>query len=155
MSMDNLKKNVILTPFNILYKFSPKLTLEILFRLKLGYPLNLDDPQTYNAKLQWIKLYDHNPLMPKCCDKYAVREYIESKGYGNLLNKLICQGFDPAQIPFDELPDRFVIKVTHGSTFNIICTDKSKLDREDVIKKCRKWLKAKFLPCYGEWSYGI
>lgn len=155
MSMDNLKKNVILTPFNILYKFSPKLTLEILFRLKLGYPLNLDDPQTYNAKLQWIKLYDHNPLMPKCCDKYAVREYIESKGYGNLLNKLIWQGFDPSQIPFDELPDRFVIKVTHGSTFNIICTDKSKLDREDVIKKCRKWLKAKFLPCYGEWFYGI
>lgn len=155
MSMDNLKKNVMLTPLNILYKFDPKLTLEILFRLKLGYPLNLENPQTYNEKLQWIKLYDHNPLMPKCCDKYAVREYIESKGYGNLLNKLLWQGFDPAQIPFDELSDRFVIKVTHGSTFNIICTDKSKLDREEVVSKCRRWLKAKFLPCYGEWFYGV
>ena len=96
MSLDNLKKNIILTPFNILYKFSPKKTLEILFRLKLGYPLNLHNPQTYNEKIQWIKLYDHNPLMPKCCDKYAVREYIENKGYGRLINTLLWEGFPPA-----------------------------------------------------------
>ena len=155
MSMDNIKKNIILTPFNILYKISPKLDLKILFRLKLGYKLNLKNPRTYNEKLQWIKLYDKNPLMPKCCDKYAVREYIEEKGYGSILNNLIWEGFNPEDIPFDDLPDKFVLKVTHGSTFNIICQDKSKLDREDVIKNCKKWLKAKFLPCYGEWFYGI
>ena len=155
MSMDNLKKNVILTPFNILYKINPALTLKILFRMKLGYPLNLEDPKTYNEKIQWIKLYDHNPLMTKCCDKYAVREYIESKGYGSILNELIWQGFNPEEIPFDTLPKRCVIKVTHGSTFNIICTDTSKLDKQDVIQKCKKWLKAKFLPCYGEWFYGV
>lgn len=153
--MDNITKNLILTPFNILYKISPELDLKLLFRLKLGYKLNLENPVTYNEKLQWIKLYDKNPLMPKCCDKYAVRQYIESKGYGHILNNLIWQGFDPEQIPFDELPQRFVIKVTHGSTFNIICTDKDKLDRADVVSKCKKWLKAKFLPCYGEWFYGI
>lgn len=93
--------------------------------------------------------------MPICCDKYAVRKYIESKGYGCLLNKLIWQGFNPEEIPFDELPERFVIKVTHGSTFNIICEDKTTLNREEVVVKCKKWLKAKFLPCYGEWFYGI
>lgn len=152
--MDNIKKNLILTPFNLLYKVNPKLTLEILFRLKQGYPLNLKDPKTYNEKLQWIKLYDRNPLMPECCDKYAVRAYIESKGCGHLLNTLLWHGYNPEDIPFDDLPDRFVVKVTHGSTFNIICTDKSKLDREEVISKCKKWLKAKFLPCYGEWFYG-
>lgn len=155
MSMDNLKKNIILTPFNILYRINPVLNLKILFRLKLGYKLNLNNPRTYNEKLQWIKLYDKNPLMPKCCDKYTVREYIEKKGYGEILNDLLWVGFDPADIPFDDLPDKFVIKVTHGSTFNIICQDKSKLDRKDVVKKCKKWLKAKFLPCYGEWFYGI
>lgn len=153
--MDNLVKNIILTPFNILYKISPKLDLKILFRLKLGYKLNLKDPKTYNEKLQWIKLYDKNPLMTKCCDKYAVREYIEQKGYADLLNKLIWQGFNPEEIPFESLPNQFVLKVTHGSTFNIICTDKSKLDKEEVIRKCKKWLKAKFIPCYGEWFYGI
>lgn len=153
--MDNLTKSVILTPFNILYKISPRLTLKALFRLKLGYKLNLNNPKTYNEKLQWIKLCDKNPLMPKCCDKYAVREYVESKGCGEILNKLIWEGFNPEDIPFDKLPKRCVIKVTHGSTFNIICEDTSKLDREEVITKCKKWLKAKFLPCYGEWFYGI
>ncbi len=153
--MNTTTKNIILTPFNILYKISPELDLKILFRLKLGYKLNLKNPKTYNEKIQWIKLNDKNPLMAKCCDKYAVRKYIEEKEYGNLLNRLIWQGFNPDEIPFDSLPNQFVLKVTHGSTFNIICTDKSRLDREDTIKKCKKWLKAKFIPCYGEWFYGI
>lgn len=153
--MDNLLKSVILTPFNILYKVNKELELKLLFRLKCGYKLNLKNPKTYNEKIQWIKLHDLNPLMPKCCDKYAVREYVESKGCGEILNTLIWEGFNPADIPFDELPDKFVIKVTHGSTFNIICTDKNKLNREEVISKCNKWLKAKFLEAYGEWFYGI
>lgn len=152
--MNDLTKNVILTPFHLLYRISPEMDLKILFRLKQGYQLDLDNPRTYNEKLQWIKLYDHNPLMPRCCDKFEVREMIERQGYGNLLNQLLWQGFEPEKIPFDELPDRFVIKVTHGSTFNIICTNKSKLNRRDAIARCNRWLNAKFLPCYGEWFYG-
>ena len=144
-----------LFPFNILYKISPRLDLKILFKIKLGYKLNLDNPKTYNEKIQWIKLNDKNPLMTKCCDKYAVRDYVESKGYSHILNKLIWQGFNPEEIPFETLPNQFVLKVTHGSTFNIICTDKNKLNKEETIKKCKKWLKAKFIPCYGEWFYGI
>lgn len=155
MSMDTIKKNIILFPFNVLYKIAPKLTLKILFRLKQGYPLHLENPMTYNEKLQWIKLYDRNPLMTKCSDKYAVRRYVESCGCGEILNELYWQGFDPNEIPFDLLPDQFVIKVTHGSTFNIICTDKSRLDRAKAVQKCERWLKAKFLPCYGEWFYGV
>ena len=153
--MDNILKSVILTPFNILYKWNPKLELKLLFRLKCGYKLNLEHPVTYNEKLQWIKLYDHNPLMPKCCDKYTVREYVESKGCGNILNELIWEGFSPERIPFRRLPKQCVIKVTHGSTFNIICTDTARLNSGETVKTCRKWLKAKFLPCYGEWFYGI
>ncbi len=153
--MDTLVKNLILTPFNLLYRLSPELDLKLLFRLKLGYKLNLKEPCTYNEKLQWIKLYDKNPLIPVCCDKYTVRKYLESKGRGSLLNELLWEGFHPEEIPFDRLPDRFVIKVTHGSTFNIICRDKSNFDAGAAVAKCRKWLKAKFLPCYGEWFYGV
>lgn len=153
--MDNLTKSILLTPFNLLYKISPKLELKTLFFLKCRYKLNLKAPRTYNEKIQWIKLYDKNPLMPKCCDKYAVREYVESKGCKEILNELIWEGFDPNDIPFDKLPNKCVIKVTHGSTFNIICTDTSKLNREEVINKCNKWLKAKFLEAYGEWFYGV
>ena len=153
--MNNLVKNIILFPFNLLYKISPETDLKVLFKLKQGYTLNLKDPKTYNEKLQWIKLYDKNPLMPKCCDKYAVREYVESCGCKEILNTLIWEGFNPEDIPFDDLPPKCVIKVTHGSTFNIICTDTSSLDREKTIELCKKGLKAKFLPCYGEWFYGI
>jgi hypothetical protein len=147
-------KNLILTPFNLLYNISPEITLKILFRLKLGYNLNLKDPQTYNEKLQWLKLNYKNPLLTKLVDKYTVREYVSSK-CPEILNILYWSGFNPKQIPWDTLPNKFVIKVTHGSGFNIICTDKNKLDKMDVERKLSKWLKTKYLKCYGEWFYGI
>lgn len=153
--MDNVVKNLILTPFNVMYKINPKLTLEILFRIKLGYKLNLEKPITYNEKLQWIKLYDKNPLMTKCCDKYTVRDYVKSCSCQEILNDLYWEGFDPEKIPFDTLPEKFVIKATHGSTFNIICKDKKTLNKKETIYKCKRWLKAKFLSCYGEWFYGV
>lgn len=153
--MNTVTKNIVLAPFNLIYKLSPKLELQLIFRIKQGYKLNLKNPQTYNEKLQWIKLYDRNVWMPKCCDKYAVREYIKKIGCENLLNKLYWEGINPDRIPYDTLPNKFVIKVTHGSTFNIIVTDKSKIEKEELNKKLNKWLKAKFIPCYGEWFYGI
>lgn len=153
--MDTIKKNMLLAPFNILYKISPELELKLLFRLKQGYKLNLNNPKTYNEKIQWIKLYDRNPLMPKCVDKFTVRKYLEKIKCDKILNELLWDGFNPDDIPYDKLPNKFVIKVTHGSTFNIICTDKSKLDVENCNKNLKKWLKAKFIPCYGEWFYGI
>ncbi len=152
--MKTLTKNFLLFPFNILYRLNPALELRLLFRIKHGYRLDLKNPKTYNEKLQWIKLYDKNPLMPKCVDKYHVREYIRSKGCGHLLNELIWEGFNPNDIPFDSLPNQFVIKATHGSTFNIIVKDKKEINGTEIIKKCNKWLKTKFVPCYGEWFYG-
>ena len=153
--MDTLLKNVLLSPFNVLYKINPKAEIGLMFRIKQGYWMDFNNPETFNEKLQWIKLYDRNPLMTKCSDKYAVREYVSEKGFGNLLNSLIWEGFHPEDIPFDVLPDKFVIKATHGSTFNMVCEDKSSLNREKVVHKLNKWLNTKFLPCYGEWFYGV
>lgn len=152
--MNTITKNFLLTPFNLLYKISPNIDLKILFRLKHGYKLDLNNPKTFNEKMQWIKLNDRNKLMPICCDKYLVRSFVEKQNCGNILNELYWEGFDPNKIPFDALPNQFVIKVTHGSTFNIICKDKSNLNYSETIQKCEKWLKQKFLPCYGEWFYG-
>ena len=123
--------------------------------MKQHYALDLKNPKTYNEKLQWIKLYDKNPLMTKCCDKYAVREYVKQQGCEDILNHLIWQGFDPGEIPFSKLPKKYVIKVTHGSTFNIIQNGELQITQNEIISRCRKWLKAKFLPCYGEWFYGV
>lgn len=117
--------------------------------------MNLEKPRTYNDKPQRIKPRDWKLHIPKWFDTHAVREYVESKGLGSFPRRLIWQGFDLADISFDDFPEGFVIKVTHSSTFNIICTDKSKLEREGVLYKCRSWIKAKFLPCCGEWFHGI
>lgn len=154
MSVNALLKNVLLTPFNLLYRVDPTLNARLLYRLKTGERLNLQSPETYNEKLQWIKLYDQNPLMPRCVDKYAVRGYVAEKGLGELLNDLYWEGFDPGELPFDALPDQFVIKVTNGSTFNVICRDKASLDREQTVRRLRRWLRERYLPCYGEWFYG-
>lgn len=147
-------KNLVLFPLNVLYRISPQTTLKILFRIKAGYPLNLDHPKTYNEKIQWTKLNYKHPLLTQLVDKYTVRSYIEQKA-PELLTQLYWSGFDANEIPWDTLPEKFVIKVTHGSTFNIICKDKSKLDRERCAKQLNKWLKEKFLRCYGEWFYGV
>lgn len=153
MSMNYTLKNLLLSPMNLLYTISPKLTLKILFRLKVGYPLNLEAPATYNEKLNWQKLYYKNDLFGVCADKYLVRQYVKDQGCGDILNTLLWSGFDPEEIPFDSLPDRFVIKTTHGSGFNIICKDKSKLDRAATVKQLKKWLKVKYIKCYGEHWY--
>jgi len=137
--MDNRLKEILLMPFNWLYKISPKYTFKILFLLKLRKKLDLKNPKTYNEKIQWIKLYDKNPLMPYCSDKYHVRKYLQDKGLGHLLNELYWEGFNPEEIPFDNLPNKFVIKVTHGSTYNIICDNKEDLDKEKTIKLLNKW----------------
>lgn len=152
--MTTKAKNIILCPLNLLYRISPSATLKILFRLKNKYPLNLKNPTTYNEKLQWVKLNYNHPLLTKLVDKYTVREYIEKKA-PELLNELLWQGFDANDIPWDFLPDKFVIKTTHGSGFNIICYDKGKLNKEQCVKKLNGWLKEKFLRCYGEWFYGV
>jgi len=139
---------------NILYSLNPKTAVKLMFFLRKGYPLNLSSPVTYNEKLNWMKLYYRDDLIPLCADKYTVRQYINDCGYEELLNELLWEGFDANEIPFEKLPRQFVAKVTHGSGMNIICKNKEQLDIKRTVKKLNKWLKEKYLPCYGEWFYG-
>jgi hypothetical protein len=152
--MNDALKNKLLMPMNLLYKLDPETELKILFFLKKRYKLNLSNPVTYSEKLNWIKLYDKNELIPLCADKYTVRRYVEDCGYKEILTDLFWEGFDANEIPFDKLPQQFVIKVTHGSGFNIICRNKDNLNIKHTIKQLNKWLKQKYLLCYGEWFYG-
>ncbi len=153
--MDYKVKKAILFPMNILFRINPIFETKMMFFLKNGYKLNLKHPITFNEKIQWIKFFDHNSRMPACSDKFEVRNYITECGCCEILNSLLWEGFEPEDIPFEELPNQFVIKVTHGSSFNVICKDKQKLDIGNVKKNISFWLKESYLPCYGEWFYGI
>jgi len=132
--MNKTVKRILLFPFNVLYQFNPKITLKTLYFMKHKKVLNLDNPRTYNEKINWLKLYYRNDLMPICADKYLVRQYIKDCGYEDILNELLWVGFDANNIPFDDLPNQFVIKVTHGSGYNIICKDKKDLDIKKLLR---------------------
>lgn len=125
---------------------SPEFVSKLYFKHLLGYPLNLKDPKTFNEKVQWLKLYEwpNNPIAVQCGDKYTVREYVEKMGLGEYLNDLLYVWDDVNEIDWDALPDQFAIKCTHGCAYNIICSDKSKLDIEDAKKKLRRWMKEDF-----------
>jgi hypothetical protein len=127
--------------------------LKVQYYLKLGRRLNLRRPELYNEKLQWIKLYDRKPLYSRLADKLAVREYVGEKGCGGYLIPQIAACDAPGEINWDALPDRFVIKCTHGSSSNIICADKSRLDRAKAIAKLEGWMNRSWYWMSREWPY--
>lgn len=111
---------------------------------KTGKKLNLDRPQTFNEKLQWLKLYDSSSLKTKLADKYLMREWIKEKIGEEYLIPLLGKWDRFDDINFQKLPDRFALKANHGSGWNIIVTDKNKLDMVDAKKKFDKWMETNF-----------
>lgn len=126
--------------------FSDVALSKFYYRICLHKKLNLDDPQTFNEKIQWMKLnyYPKNPLVVNGSDKYAVREYVEQKGYGEKLVPLLGVWDRGEDINWDILPDQFVLKCNHGCAYNIVVFDKSKLDKAKTIKQLNAWLKEDF-----------
>ncbi len=126
----------------VLYKLFPKTVLRLIFRSKIGYDLNLEYPTSFNEKLQWMKYYWNDSQATKCSDKVEVREYIQQLGYAHLLNEVFGVYSSYDEIDFDTLPDKFVMKVNHGSGQNIVCQDKNELNHKKLSRLFRKWLKS-------------
>lgn len=124
-----------------------------LYKQKTGKDLDLNNPLTYNEKLQWIKLFWRDPVVENCVDKLAVREYVKEKGLGHILNDLIGVYENIKQIDFNLLPDKFVLKANHGSGWNIICDDKSKLNLRLTKNLLRRWMHANYYYETCEWVY--
>lgn len=127
--------------------------LKLLYRYKLGKKLDLKKPQTYNEKIQWMKVHYRNPLYTQLADKYGVREYISKKIGEEYLIPLIgvYDKFD--DIDFDTLPDQFVIKCTHDSGGLVICRDKKQLDIKKAKEKIERCLKRDYFLNSREWVY--
>lgn len=143
------------TVFCLATLISPTLNTKLRYRYLFKKKLNLKSPQTFNEKLLWLKLkkYNHDPLVIKCADKYRVREYVKDCGYEDILVDLIGVWDSAKDILWDELPDKFVLKWNFGAGMNVICENKSALDRTDVIKKMESWEKNKFWLSHSEMHY--
>lgn len=137
------------------YNFLPdEIYLKHLFFSKLGYPLNLNHPRTFNEKIQWLKLYDRKPEYTMMVDKYEVKKYIANKIGKQYVIPTLGVWDKPEDINFDTLPDQFVLKCTHNSGLGMyICRDKANMDKKSVIKGLKKGLKENYYKGGREWPY--
>lgn len=125
------------------------------YRCSMGRKLNLSNPQTYNEKLQWLKLYDHNPLYTVLVDKYAVKSWVAERIGGKYIIPTlgVWNRFD--DIDFDNLPNQFVLKTTHGggSVGVVICKDKATFDKNAAKSKLDRSMGISGYDTLREWPY--
>lgn len=130
-----------------------KTYLKIAYRIKMGKKLELDNPITFNEKLQWLKLYDRRSEYTMMVDKYEVKKWIaEQIGEEYIIPTLgVWNHFD--EIDFDKLPNQFVLKCTHDSGGLVICRDKKTFNKSAARKKIETCLKHNFFWGQREWPY--
>lgn len=127
--------------------------LKYKYRKIMGKPLNLKNPQTFNEKLQWLKLYDRKPIYTIMVDKYEAKQYVaDIIGEEYIIPTLgVWDHFD--DIDFEVLPEQFVLKCTHDSGGVVICKNKNELDKTTTKGKIEKCLKTNFYWNGREWPY--
>lgn len=128
--------------------------LKMMFRATTGKKLNLHNPQTFNEKLQWLKLYDRNPLYTIMADKVKAKEYVAKKIGEQYIIPTLGVWKSADDIDFDSLPDRFVIKCNHNSGKGMyICRDKSRMNVNEVRKGLSEGLREDYYKHGREWPY--
>ena len=127
--------------------------LKVLYYLRTNKRLNLDNPTSFNEKIQWLKINDRQKLYITLADKFKVREYISDKVGEKYLIPLIDNYYNVNEIDFNKLPSSFVLKTTHDSGGVIICNNKTKFNRYKAKKKLSKLLNNNFFYKGREWPY--
>lgn len=148
-----------LVPENI-YSTHIKLASSLWYGSREGRLPNFEHPTDFNERLMAINYYaqfdeGQRQIRKTGADKYAVRQFVQDKGYGDILNEIygVYKSFD--EIDFDKLPNQFVLKLTNGSGFNYICLDKSKIDKDKLKSDFDHWMSVVKEEGYmtGEWHY--
>jgi hypothetical protein len=120
---------------------------------RFGVLPNIRHPRTFNEKVLHRMLFDHRPILTRLADKLAARDYVEKRIGPQVLPRLFFTTTNPLEIPLDDLPDRFVVKPTHGSGWVALVPDKASLDRLDLLDTCTRWLNQNYYDVDREWVY--
>lgn len=123
------------------------------YRYKCHKKLDLANPKDINEKINWLKFYGDTSMWADLADKYKVREYVEQKGYKDILVKLYGKWDSVEEIDWEALPNEFVMKANNGCGDIIICTNKSKLDKNKVVEHFNKTLSKTYGVESGEPHY--
>lgn len=116
--------------------------------------LDLENPVTYNQKIQWLKLYYRRPDYTQYVDKYEVRSFVSKTIGEEYLVPLLGVWNSPKDIEFEKLPSKFVLKCNHNSGLGMyICKNKDEIDVEQVVLGLEKGLKQDYYLTGREWPY--
>lgn len=126
------------------YVFGDRLHEKLVMAPVVGYCPRLEDPRSFNEKIVHRKLYSDRLVYSEVSCKYRVRDFVAERVDDDILTELYHVTEDPETIPFDDLPDQFVVKATHGQGMNVLVKDKSEVDFEAVRTDCRNWLREPF-----------
>ena len=124
------------------------------FEKQHGYKINFRNPKTFNEKLMWMKLYYQEPLITKCCDKFAVKDYVSRTVGPEYVVPTIKSWTNPGQIDFDALPERYVLKVNWSSGYLKIVKNKEELDAAATRRQLAKWIKPYRNSYYQTFNWG-
>lgn len=129
------------------------------FHLEMNYLftkreyLDLDHPRTFNEKLQWLKIYDRNPLYTRLADKYLVKDWVKEKIGAEYVIPTLAKYDRAEDIRLEDLPDQFVLKCNHDSGSVTICKDKTTFDLEAAKRKLAWCLEQDSSSYFCEWAY--
>jgi hypothetical protein len=118
-----------------------------------GHLPNLEGPKSFNEKIQWLKLNYRDPLIQNCASKLLARDYVLKNCGPEILVPLVGIYESVGEIGFEDLPQRFVCKASHGSGWNIVATDKDKLNWSVESQKLKRWMATDFSKMGREWAY--
>jgi hypothetical protein len=136
----------------------PELATDVLivmqkYKQKFGAYPNLIRPTTYNEKTLYRMLFDRRPIWTQLQDKYLVREYVKARIGEQALPRLYWVTQDPGDIPFDDLPEKYVVKPNHGSGWIVFVPDKAQVNRQELVETCRGWLRQNYYYHFRERHY--
>ena len=123
------------------------------YKIIMNKKLNLENPQDFNEKLQWLKIYDRNPEYTKMVDKYEAKKYVANIiGEQYIIPTLgVWKKFE--DIKFEDLPSQFVLKPTHTSGNVFVCKNKDNIEYRELKKEVDKWMERKYYYLHREWPY--
>jgi len=148
--MNRIIKNIY---YHTPWLLSDRKYVELQWKLITGQDLNLDNPLTFNEKMQWLKVYDHRADYKNLADKVSAKDFAASVIGAEHIIPTLAVYKKASDIKWDELPNEFVLKCSHDSGGIVICRDKNILDKKAAEEFLANNLKKNFFYLAREWCY--
>ncbi len=139
--------------WRILLFLSPTIATKLIYKKRFGKHLNLKKPRDFNEKLQWLKLNWRHPLILQCTDRIELRKFVISKNLEHILIPIYGSFDSASDINWEALPKKFALKTTNSCGTNIICHDKSSINKKSTLDQVSKWMKQNYSLKHAEIHY--